>query len=140
MKVLADMRKYKYLNGILIYLMAAPPVLAAVKDTLHDSLSSYAAWDLFYNIIGAAGGGIVMVLMRLFDDSNYTPNPFKKLAQSAAIGAFGGLLTFTFVVGTDLINVNSIQLLGISCAVGVSGGKGIEMYLQRAKRDLEREK
>lgn len=134
------MHKHKYICVTLAYLIFAPPTLAAVKDTLHESLSTYAAWDLFYNIIGAAGGGIVLVLMRLFDDSNYTPNPIKKLAQSAAIGAFGGLLTFLFVAGTDLITVNSIQLLGLSCAVGVSGGKGVEMYMKRAQKELERDK
>lgn len=134
------MHNYKYIVAAVLYLLFAPPALAAVKDTLHDSLSSYAAWDLLYNVIGAAGGGIVLILMRLFDDSNYTPKPFRKLWQSAAIGAFGGLLTYLFVAGTDIVSVNSMQLLGLSCAVGVSGGKGIEMYMQRARKELERDK
>jgi hypothetical protein len=61
------------------------------------------------------------------------------LWQGAAIGAFGGLLTYLFVAGTDIITVNSMQLLGLSCAVGVSGGKGIEIYMNRAKRELDRD-
>lgn len=128
----------KYWFVAMLYLLLAPPCLAAVKDTLHDSLSTAALWDLIYNIIGAAGGGVVLVIMRLFDDQAYIEKPLQKLWQGAAIGAFGGLLTYLFVAGTDIITVNSMQLLGLSCAVGVSGGKGIEIYMNRAKRELDR--
>ena len=131
-----NMRDTRMVLVALVYLLFAPPALAAVKDTIHDSMSSAVAWDLFYNEIGAAGGGMILVIMRLFDEANYMEKPLQKLWQGAAIGGFGGLLTYLFVAGTDVITVNSMQLLGLSCAVGVSGGKGIELYMQKAKKEL----
>ena len=52
--------KNKWLHNVLLvgfYLLLAPPVLAAVKDSIHGAFTGVMAWDLFYNVLGGAGGG-----------------------------------------------------------------------------------
>ena len=46
------MQKNKILQNVsllVFYLLIAPPVLAAVKDSVHGSFSGVMAWDLFLN-------------------------------------------------------------------------------------------
>ena len=67
--------KNKWLHNALLvgfYLLLAPPVLAAVKDSIHGAFTGVMAWDLFYNVLGGAGGGVIQVVRNLQNPRKYS--------------------------------------------------------------------
>ena len=71
------MQKNKIIQNVsllIFYLLFAPPTLAAVKDSIHGAFSGVMAWDLFYNILGGAGGGVIQVVRNLQNPHKYSNN------------------------------------------------------------------
>lgn len=113
---------------LLLYICIAPPALAAIRDSVHGTFSGVMIWDLAYNVIGGAGGGIIQVVRNLQTPRKYSNNIAVELALSMVISAFAGLLTYLFVAGTEFISVNGLMTLFMSCCAGVLGYEAIKLY------------
>ena len=127
------MQKNKIIQNVsllIFYLLFAPPTLAAVKDSIHGAFSGVMAWDLFYNILGGAGGGVIQVVRNL-------QNIAVELALSMFISAFAGLLTYLFVAGTDIIAISGLTMLFLSCCAGVLGYEAIKLYTDDFQKNLK---
>ncbi|WP_274570658.1 hypothetical protein V6667_06430 [Neisseria leonii] len=122
------MRNKHTITAVLLYLLLAPPALAAVKDSFHGALNSMIAWDLMYNMIGGAGGGMVQVARNWHSERKYSNNIAVELFLSLFVSAFAGLLTYLFFAGTEFITINSIMMLFLSCCAGVLGYEAVKMY------------
>ena len=134
------MQKNKILQNVsllVFYLLIAPPVLAAVKDSVHGAFSGVMAWDLFYNVLGGAGGGVIQVVRNLQNTRKYSNNIAVELALSMFISAFAGLLTYLFVAGTDIIAINGLMMLFLSCCAGVLGYEAIKLYTDDFKKTVK---
>lgn len=69
------MQKNKILHNVsllIFYLLFAPLVLAAVKDSVHGAFTEVMALDLFYNALGGAGGGVIQVVRNLQNPRKYS--------------------------------------------------------------------
>ena len=121
---------------VLLYLLAAPVALAAVKDTVHGRLEVLLLWDLVYNLLGGAGGGIIQVVRNLQNPRKYSKNIAVELALSMVVSAFAGLLTYLFVAGTDIITVSGMTMLFLSCCAGVLGYEAIRVYTAEFKKTV----
>ena len=131
--------KNKWLHNVLLvgfYLLLAPPVLAAVKDSIHGAFTGAMAWDLFYNVLGGAGGGIIQVVRNLQNPRKYSRYIGVELGLSMMVSAFAGLLTYLFVAGTDVIAVSGLTLLFLSCCAGVLGYEAIRVYTAEFKKTV----
>ena len=131
--------KNKWLHNVLLvgfYLLLAPPVLAAVKDSIHGAFTGVMAWDLFYNVLGGAGGGIIQVVRNLQNPRKYSRYIGVELGLSMMVSAFAGLLTYLFVAGTDVIAVSGLTLLFLSCCAGVLGYEAIRVYTAEFKKTV----
>ena len=133
------MKNNKWLHNaaiVLLYLLAAPIALAAVKDTIHGSFDGVMAWDLLYNVLGGAGGGIIQVVRNLQNPRKYSKHISVELALSMMVSAFAGLLTYLFVGGTDVIAVSGLTMLFLSCCAGVLGYEAIRVYTAEFKKTV----
>ena len=129
----------KYVHNtviVLLYLLAAPVALAAVKDTVHGRLEGVILWDLIYNLLGGAGGGIIQVVRNLQNPRKYSKNIAVELALSMVVSAFAGLLTYLFVSGTEIIAVSGMTMLFLSCCSGVLGYEAIRVYTAEFKKTV----
>ncbi len=134
------MQKNKILQNVsllVFYLLVAPPVLAAVKDSIHGAFTGVMAWDLFYNVLGGAGGGVIQVVRNLQNPRKYSNNIALELILSMFISAFAGLLTYLFVAGTDIIAINGLMMLFLSCCAGVLGYEAIKLYTDDFKKTVK---
>lgn len=134
------MQKNKILQNVsllVFYLLIAPPVLAAVKDSVHGAFTGVMAWDLFYNVLGGAGGGVIQVVRNLQNPRKYSNNIALELILSMFISAFAGLLTYLFVAGTDIIAINGLMMLFLSCCAGVLGYEAIKLYTDDFKKTVK---
>ena len=123
----------KYLHNhntviVLLYLLLAPAALAAVKDSLYGQLDGVMLWDLLYNVLGGAGGGIIQVVRNLQNPRRYSRHIGIELSLSMVVSAFAGLLTYLFVAGTDIIAISGMTMLFLSCCAGVLGYEAIRVY------------
>ena len=121
---------------VLLYLLLAPAALAAVKDTVHGRFDGVVLWDLLYNLLGGAGGGIIQVVRNLQNPRKYSKNIAVELALSMVVSAFAGLLTYLFVGGTDIIAVSGLTMLFLSCCAGVLGYEAIRVYTAEFKKTV----
>lgn len=135
----SGMKNNKLLHNaaiVLLYLLAAPVALSAVKDTIHGSLDGVMMWDLLYNVLGGAGGGIIQVVRNLQNPRKYSRYIGVELGLSMMVSAFAGLLTYLFVAGTDVIAVSGLTLLFLSCCAGVLGYEAIRVYTAEFKKTV----
>ena len=135
----SGMKNNKLLHNaaiVLLYLLAAPVALAAVKDTIHGSLDGMMMWDLLYNVLGGAGGGIIQVVRNLQNPRKYSRYIGVELGLSMMVSAFAGLLTYLFVAGTDVIAVSGLTMLFLSCCAGVLGYEAIRVYTEEFKKTV----
>ena len=135
----SGMKNNKWLHNaaiVLLYLLAAPVALAAVKDTIHGSFDGVMACDLLYNVLGGAGGGIIQVVRNLQNPRKYSRHIGVELGLSMMVSAFAGLLTYLFVGGTDLIAVSGLTMLFLSCCAGVLGYEAIRVYTAEFKKTV----
>ena len=135
----SGMKSNKWLHNaaiVLLYLLAAPVALAAVKDTIHGSFDGVMAWDLLYNVLGGAGGGVIQVVRNLQNPRKYSRHIGVELGLSMMVSAFAGLLTYLFVGGTDVIAVSGLTMLFLSCCAGVLGYEAIRVYTAEFKKTV----
>ena len=135
----SGMKNNKLLHNaaiVLLYLLSAPVVLAAVKDTIHGSFDGVMAWDLFYNVLGGAGGGIIQVVRNLQNPRKYSKHISVELAFSMFVSAFAGLLTYLFVASSNAITVGGLMMLFFSCCSGVLGYEAIRAYTDNFKKTV----
>ena len=118
------MQKNKILHNVsllIFYLLFAPLVLAAVKDSVHGAFTGVMALDLFYNVLGGAGGGVIQVVRNLQNPRKYSNRIAVELGLSMFVSAFAGLLTYLLVASSDAVSVNGLFMLFLSCCAGVLG-------------------
>lgn len=135
----SGMKNNKYLHNmtiVLLYLLSAPVALAAVKDSIHGSFDGVMLWDLFYNVLGGAGGGVIQVVRNLQNPRKYSKHIGVELGLSMAVSAFAGLLTYLFVASSDAISVNGLFMLFLSCCSGVLGYEAIRVYTDSFKKTI----
>lgn len=124
---------------VLLYLLIAPPALAAIKDSVHGAFSGVMAWDLFYNVIGGAGGGVIQVVRNLQNPRKYSNNIAVELGLSIIVSAFAGLLTYLLIASSDAVTVNGLFMLFLSCCAGVLGYEAIKLYTDDFKKAVKGE-
>lgn len=135
----SGMKNNKWLHNapiVLLYLLLAPAALAAVKDTVYGRFDGMMMWDLLYNVLGGAGGGIIQVVRNLQNPRKYSKNIAMELALSMFVSAFAGLLTYLFIAGTDVIAVSGLTMLFLSCCAGVLGYEAIRVYTAEFKKTV----
>ena len=121
---------------VLLYLLLAPAALAAVKDTVHGRFEGVMMWDLIYNVLGGAGGGVIQVVRNLQNPRKYSRHIGVELGLSMMVSAFAGLLTYLFIAGTDVIAVSGLTMLFLSCCAGVLGYEAIRVYTAEFKKTV----
>lgn len=121
---------------VLFYLLFAPVALAAVKDSIHGRFEGVMLWDLFYNVLGGAGGGVIQVVRNLQNPRKYSKRIGVELGLSMIVSAFAGLLTYLLIAGTDMIAVNGLTMLFLSCCAGVLGYEAIKVYTDEFKKTV----
>ena len=132
--------KNKWLHNVLLvgfYLLLAPPVLAAVKDSIHGAFTGVMAWDLFYNVLGGAGGGVIQVVRNLQNPRKYSNRIAVELGLCMFVSAFAGLLTYLLVASSDAVSVNGLFMLFLSCCAGVLGYEAIKLYTDDFKKTVK---
>ena len=132
--------KNKWLHNVLLvgfYLLLAPPVLASVKDSIHGAFTGVMAWDLFYNVLGGAGGGVIQVVRNLQNPRKYSNRIAVELGLSMFVSAFAGLLTYLLVASSDAVSVNGLFMLFLSCCAGVLGYEAIKLYTDDFKKTVK---
>ena len=132
--------KNKWLHNVLLvgfYLLLSPPVLAAVKDSIHGAFTGVMAWDLFYNVLGGAGGGVIQVVRNLQNPRKYSNRIAVELGLSMFVSAFAGLLTYLLVASSDAVSVNGLFMLFLSCCAGVLGYEAIKLYTDDFKKTVK---
>ena len=132
--------KNKWLHNALLvgfYLLLAPPVLAAVKDSIHGAFTGVMAWDLFYNVLGGAGGGVIQVVRNLQNPRKYSNRIAVELGLTMFVSAFAGLLTYLLVASSDAVSVNGLFMLFLSCCAGVLGYEAIKLYTDDFKKTVK---
>ena len=132
--------KNKWLHNVLLvgfYLLLAPPVLAAVKVSIHGAFTGVMAWDLFYNVLGGAGGGVIQVVRNLQNPRKYSNRIAVELGLSMFVSAFAGLLTYLLVASSDAVSVNGLFMLFLSCCAGVLGYEAIKLYTDDFKKTVK---
>ena len=132
--------KNKWLHNALLvgfYLLLAPPVLAAVKDSIHGAFTGVMACDLFYNVLGGAGGGVIQVVRNLQNPRKYSNRIAVELGLSMFVSAFAGLLTYLLVASSDAVSVNGLFMLFLSCCAGVLGYEAIKLYTDDFKKTVK---
>ena len=115
----------------------APPVLAAVKDSIHGAFTGMMAWDLLYNVLGGAGGGVIQVVRNLQNPRKYSNRIAVELGLSMFVSAFAGLLTYLLVASSDAVSVNGLFMLFLSCCAGVLGYEAIKLYTDDFKKTVK---
>ena len=132
--------KNKWLHNALLvgfYLLLAPLVLAAVKDSVHGAFTGVMALDLFYNVLGGAGGGVIQVVRNLQNPRKYSNRIAVELGLSMFVSAFAGLLTYLLVASSDAVSVNGLFMLFLSCCAGVLGYEAIKLYTDDFKKTVK---
>ena len=132
--------KNKWLHNALLvgfYLLLASPVLAAVKDSIHGAFTGVMAWDLLYNVLGGAGGGVIQVVRNLQNPRKYSNRIAVELGLSMFVSAFAGLLTYLLVASSDAVSVNGLFMLFLSCCAGVLGYEAIKLYTDDFKKTVK---
>ena len=134
------MQKNKILHNVsllIFYLLFAPLVLAAVKDSVHGAFTGVMALDLFYNVLGGAGGGVIQVVRNLQNPRKYSNRIAVELGLSMFVSAFAGLLTYLLVASSDAVSVNGLFMLFLSCCAGVLGYEAIKLYTDDFKKTVK---
>lgn len=134
------MQKNKILHNVsllIFYLLFAPLVLAAVKDSVHGAFTEVMALDLFYNVLGGAGGGVIQVVRNLQNPRKYSNRIAVELGLSMFVSAFAGLLTYLLVASSDAVSVNGLFMLFLSCCAGVLGYEAIKLYTDDFKKTVK---
>ena len=134
------MQKNKILHNVsllIFYLLFAPLVLAAVKDSVHGAFTGVMALDLFYNVLGGAGGGVIQVVRNLQNPRKYSNRIAVELGLSMFVSAFAGLLTYLLVASSDAVSVNGLFMLFLSCCAGVLGYEAIKLYTDDFKKAVK---
>ena len=132
--------KNKWLHNVLLvgfYLLLESPVLAAVKDSTHGAFTGVIAWDLFYNVLGGAGGEVIQVVRNFRNPRKYSNRIAVELGLSMFVSAFAGLLTYLLVASSDAVSVNGLFMLFLSCCAGVLGYEAIKLYTDDFKKTVK---
>ena len=132
--------KNKWLHNVMlfgVYVLLAPPVLASVKDSIHGAFTDVMAWDLFYNVLGGAGGGVIQVVRNLQNPRKYSNRIAVELGLSMFVSAFAGLLTYLLVASSASVSVNGLFMLFLSCCAGVLGYEAIKLYTDDFKKTVK---
>jgi hypothetical protein len=95
------------------------------------------AWDLFYNVLGGAGGGVIQVVRNLQNPRKYSNRIAVELGLSMFVSAFAGLLTYLLVASSDAVSVNGLFMLFLSCCAGVLGYEAIKLYTDDFKKTVK---
>lgn len=112
------------------------PVLAAVKDSIHGAFTGVMAWDLFYNVLGGAGGGVIQVVRNLQNPRKYSNRIAVELGLSMFVSAFCRA-AHLFAASSDAVSVNGLFMLFRAAAPACFGYEAIKLYTDDFKKTVK---
>ena len=129
------------INSFVKHVATTPTEEFLVRSELirrtREFLTGMMAWDLLYNVLGGAGGGVIQVVRNLQNPRKYSNRIAVELGLSMFVSAFAGLLTYLLVASSDAVSVNGLFMLFLSCCAGVLGYEAIKLYTDDFKKTVK---
>ena len=129
----------KWLVAAILYCCFIPVALGEVRDTFHGTIqSTFILWDLLYNALAGAGGGLVQTIRNLQNPRKYSQNLAVELVANVVISSFAGIMTYFFMAGTSFVTISPVMMMFFSSCAGILGYEAIRKFTKNFTKNIKR--